>query len=133
MTIDSPCSLATFGTSTIPLLEHLSGTAAITHTFTEVLDDISTTYGNNDGFTFCGARTYTYVSTPTSVDNGAPDPAIVSFDPTSRTFTIQGTTNLHYGEYEVTYRAQLTAYTTVIKDFTFTFKVYPDCASATFT
>jgi len=114
------------------LLEHLSGTAAITHTFAEVLDDMSTTYGNNDGFTLCGARTYTKVSL-TSVDNGAPDDAIVSLDSASRTFTIQGTTNLHYGEYEVTYRAQLTAYTTVIKDFTFTFKVYPDCASATFT
>ena len=104
VTINPPCSLATFSTSTIPLLEHLAGTTAITHTFAEVLDDMSTTYGNNDGFTLCGARTYTKVSL-TSVDNGAPDDAIVSLDSASRTFTIQGTTNLHYGEYVVTYRA----------------------------
>jgi len=80
------------------------GTAAITATFAEIQDTVSQANGNNDGLTYCGVRTYSKISL-TSVDNGAPDPAIVSLDPTSRTFTIQGTTTAHYGEYVVTYRA----------------------------
>ena len=42
----------------------LRGTPEI-QTFPQVEDDVSQTYGNQDGFTFCGARDFTIITDST--------------------------------------------------------------------
>lgn len=84
-----------------------------------------------DGVTYCGSRTFTFVSV-TSLDHAVVDDSWLTFN-SDDTFSVYSTLDSQWGLYTVTFGVDLDIYPDFVRqNFTFDVDIVPDCLNSVF-
>lgn len=92
VTLDIDCSLTTFEALTISTMTYTLFEASETQILPDLMDTVSQLAGNQDGFSFCGARQYSISTTPASSYSN-----VLELDAVTKTLTL-GLAGSTYGD-----------------------------------
>ena len=107
------------------------GAATSTIDVAPVEDTVSLASTPFDGITYCGSRTFTYISV-TSDDYALIDDSWLIFN-ADDTFSVQSSLDSQWGLYTVTYGVELDIYPDfVMQELTFDVEIVPDCLNSVF-
>ena len=104
----------------------------MTYTINPIEDTISLEENPGDGYSYCGDRKYQYIEIEPLEGQPTPADSMVTFDPFTETFSVQGSDSSEYGKYKVKFTVGLEKYPGLVpQEQWFEVLIAPNCLAST--